>query len=163
MFRYWVYNGTKHIEGPKLITEYGLPLELRRLDAAFTWHGNGKTYFFKGKKYWRYNEKMKRIDEGYPKNISEGWGAVGARSPVDAVMTWSDHDTYFFNGLNFSKYDFNKWHKYQPEKIADFFFRCHERDVLDLEERDDTNGVFKTTMFAPLLAVLVVLTSFYNL
>ena len=164
VFRYWVFNGNKRVEGPKLIKEYGLPQEMKRLDAAFTWGGNGKTYFFKGDKYWRYNEQMKRIDPGYPKNISEGWGpVVGGHHPIDAVMTWSDGNTYFFNGLNFSKYEFHKWHIYEPKKISEFFFKCHERVQVAKDEQDDMgNGVLKTSVFAPLIALLAVVASLCN-
>jgi hypothetical protein len=127
VFRYWVFEGLKRIEGPKLMSEYGLPIELKRLDAAFTWGGDGNTYLFKGSKYWRYNEKTKRIDKGYPKNIRQGeWGAVPC--PVSAVMTWSDGNTYFFNGLDVSKYEFPKRYLHEPRKISDLFFKCNERD-----------------------------------
>lgn len=53
---------------PRLIsgTWHGLP---GNIDAAFTYK-NGKTYFFKGSKYWRYNGQ--RVDGDYPKDINEG-------------------------------------------------------------------------------------------
>lgn len=53
---------------PRLISRAwpGLPANI---DAAFTYK-NGKTYFFKGSKYWRYNGQ--NIDGDYPKEISEG-------------------------------------------------------------------------------------------
>ena len=172
MFRYWVYDGTQRVEGPKLITEYGLPAGMKRLDAAFTWGANGKTYFFKGKKYWRYNEKLNQTDPGYPKNITQGWGAVNY--PVSAIMSWNDGNTYFFNGLNFAKYEFRKWRLYKPKKTANFFFRCHEREedkdkkdenevqVALEEENDSRNGAFRTTVFAPVMAILALFASLQN-
>lgn len=53
---------------PRLISRAwpGLP---GNIDAAFTYK-NGKTYFFKGSKYWRYNGQ--KVDGQYPKEISEG-------------------------------------------------------------------------------------------
>lgn len=53
---------------PRLISRAwpGLP---GNIDAAFTYK-NGKTYFFKGSKYWRYNGQ--KMDGDYPKEISEG-------------------------------------------------------------------------------------------
>lgn len=53
---------------PRLIsrTWMGLP---GNIDAAFTYK-NGKTYFFKGSKYWRYQGTT--LDGEYPKEIKEG-------------------------------------------------------------------------------------------
>lgn len=53
---------------PQLISKtwFGLP---GHIDAAFTYR-NGKTYFFKGSKYWRF--RGKKMEDGYPKEISEG-------------------------------------------------------------------------------------------
>ena len=64
-------------EGPLYLTQYGgrdgLPSALENMDAAFIWEKNYKAYFFKGWEYWRYDEISKRVDPGYPKNISI-WG-----------------------------------------------------------------------------------------
>ncbi|KAI5694140.1 hypothetical protein M8J75_011375 [Diaphorina citri] len=46
---------------------------------------NGKTYFFKGSKYWRYTGKS--MDDGYPKDISEGF--TGIPDNIDAALVWS--------------------------------------------------------------------------
>lgn len=170
VFRYWIFEGTKYIDGPKLISDYGLPLEMKRLDAVFTWGGNGKTYFFKGYQYWRYNEKMNKIDPEYPKNISDGWGAV--RYPVDSVMTWKDGNSFFFKGMDFVKYKFSERYLYKPEKISKFFFKCEEdtnvvmagtnNEEEEEEEELVENGVTRTTMFAPLMVLLVMIASLCN-
>ncbi|XP_028398596.1 72 kDa type IV collagenase-like [Dendronephthya gigantea] len=153
--KYWVFEGTTLVEGPKYITEYGLPIELKRLDGAFTWGGNGKTYFFKGSKYWRYNEQMNRIDPGYPKNISDGWGAV--QYPIDSVMTWKDGETYFFKGANVAKHN---WHLYKPEEISKVFFKpCHQNFAEKNLPTEQENGVVKTSNFAPLIAFLAIIAS----
>ena len=64
-------------QGPRYLTQYGgrdgLPSALENMDAAFIWEKNYKAYFFKGWEYWRYDEISKRVDPGYPKNISI-WG-----------------------------------------------------------------------------------------
>ena len=128
---------------------------MKRLDAAFIWGETGKTYFFKGDKYWRYNEQMKRIDLGYPKNISDTWGpVVGGHHPIDAVMTWSDGNTYFFNGLNLFKYKFHKRYIHEPKKISEFFFKCHEHVYVPNKE-----NILKTSVFSPLIASLAVVAS----
>jgi hypothetical protein len=110
---------------------------------------------------------MKTIDPGYPKNIS-----ASVRYPVDAVMTWSDGNTYFFSGRNFSKYEFRKWHLYRFQS-SEFFFKCQECEDdekvevavketdVNAEEKDD-NGVLKTTVFAPLILLLASFSSLFN-
>ena len=47
--KYWKFDGMKPVSGyPRRIREgfKGLP---DKIDAAFVWSGNGKTYFIKGK------------------------------------------------------------------------------------------------------------------
>lgn len=116
---------------------------------------------------------MKKIDPGYPRNISDGWGAV--RYPVDSVMTWKDGNSYFFKGLDFFKYKFSERNLYKPEKISKFFFKCEE-DTSDIvagtdgedagtdgeEEAVLENGVTRTAMFAPLMVLLAMVASLSN-
>lgn len=134
-------------------SEYGLPDDLIRLDAVFVWGGNGKTYFFKGHQYWRYNEVAKTIDPGYPRNISVGWGAIP--SNIDAVMTWKDAKTYFFYGYTFHKYDYYRRNQYKPQSIAEYFFRC-----TDVEFARD--GVGKASVLTSLVTLLALLSSVAN-
>ncbi|XP_064614904.1 matrix metalloproteinase-14-like isoform X2 [Liolophura sinensis] len=54
----------------------GLPTTI---DAAFKWE-NGRTYFFSGQDYYRFNDKMFLVDSGYPRNNSHWWfGCSGVR------------------------------------------------------------------------------------
>lgn len=43
--RYWVVEDMTVVDGPRPISEWGFP---SRIDAAFVWGKNGKTYVFKG-------------------------------------------------------------------------------------------------------------------
>lgn len=71
----------------------GLP---GNIDAAFTYK-NGKTYFFKGKQYWRYNGK--KVDGDYPRDISEGF--AGIPDSLDAALVWSGNGKiYFYKGTH---------------------------------------------------------------
>lgn len=65
------------------ITELGLPPDIERVDAAFVWGYNHKTYFITGDMYWRYNEDRKKMDYGYPRDMSM-WEGVPV--PVDAAF-----------------------------------------------------------------------------
>lgn len=84
--KYWVFKDNIVEEGyPRPISDFGLPLE--GVDAAFVWLHNDKTYFFKDNRYWRYDDHLRRMDLGYPKD-SNLW--KGLPSQIDDAMRWSD-------------------------------------------------------------------------
>ena len=56
-----------HPESPQYLTTLGLPGDINRLDAAFVWGKNSKTYIFHNNMYWRYDEVQGKMDDGYPK------------------------------------------------------------------------------------------------
>ncbi|XP_067014615.2 matrix metalloproteinase-16 [Anabrus simplex] len=85
---------------PRFISDVwpGLPGDI---DAAFTYH-TGKTYFFKGKFYWKYLQGT--MDGKFPKRISDGF--IGIPDDIDAAFQWSGNNKiYFFKGDKFWKYD----------------------------------------------------------
>lgn len=74
------------------------------IDGVMTWQ-DGRTYFFKGNNYWRYNDAEGKCDTGYPKPIKEGWG--GMHGPIDAVFLGNvknSYGTYFFKGSSYCQY-----------------------------------------------------------
>ncbi|CAG0891397.1 unnamed protein product [Darwinula stevensoni] len=73
-----------HFHGPHNLSTLGLPLEVTKVDAAFTWIKNGKTYVFSQMKYWRYSEAMEVPDEGYPRDASS-WR--GVPFPINGVIS----------------------------------------------------------------------------
>uniref|UniRef100_A0A3Q2YM70 Matrix metallopeptidase 17 n=1 Tax=Hippocampus comes TaxID=109280 RepID=A0A3Q2YM70_HIPCM len=81
---------------PRPISDFGLPLE--SVDAAFVWLHNEKTYFFKDSRYWRYDDHLRRMDLGYPKD-STLW--KGLPPHLDDAMRWSDGSSYFFKGKEY--------------------------------------------------------------
>ncbi|KAG7252770.1 hypothetical protein CRUP_010291, partial [Coryphaenoides rupestris] len=68
------------------------------VDAAFVWLHNDKTYFFKDTRYWRYDDHLRRMDPGYPKDASL-W--KGLPPNLDDAMRWSDGSSYFFKGKEY--------------------------------------------------------------
>ncbi|KAH0619645.1 hypothetical protein JD844_000478 [Phrynosoma platyrhinos] len=51
---YWVYSASTLERGyPKRLTSLGLPPDVQRVNAAFNWSKNKKTYIFAGDKFWR--------------------------------------------------------------------------------------------------------------
>ncbi|XP_071945158.1 stromelysin-1-like [Antedon mediterranea] len=97
---YWEYNGVVPKPGfPKTLASIGLPQDI---DAAFVFPSNGKTYVFRGSRYWRYDEKKKSVDNGYPKNIRKHW--KGVPSSVDAAFPYQGF-TYFIRGQEYWKFN----------------------------------------------------------
>jgi N-acetylmuramoyl-L-alanine amidase/Hemopexin len=78
--------------GPAPISQFWtrLPAEFHSdIDAAVNW-GNGKAYFFKGKRYVRYNVATDHVDVG-PAQISEFWKHLPAEfhSKIGAAINWT--------------------------------------------------------------------------
>ena len=91
------------MSGPRHIRDYGLPDELSNMDAVFIWGGNGRTYFFKGEQYWRYDDRTDRIDLGYPRKINGPWKDLP--SNLDGAMQWRNGRSYFFKDNMYYRID----------------------------------------------------------
>ncbi|XP_062408999.1 vitronectin a [Sardina pilchardus] len=83
------------------------------IDAAFTRiNCQGKTYFFKGNKYWRFEDEV--LDEDYPRDISVGFEKVPdnlhAAFSAPAHGHHGKEKVYFFKGDQYFQYEF----KHQP-------------------------------------------------
>lgn len=119
--KYWKFDGMKPVSGyPRKIREgfKGLP---DKIDAAFVWSGNGKTYFIKGDRYWRWAKYG--IDFGYPKQLNV-WVNLPPR--VTAAFKWQNGRTYFFNGdtyYRFNDKNFRVDDDY-PRKVSYWWLGC---------------------------------------
>ncbi|KAI4884281.1 hypothetical protein NFI96_019987, partial [Prochilodus magdalenae] len=83
------------------------------IDAAFTRiNCQGKTYIFKGNKYWRFEDGV--LDEDYPRDISVGFEKipddVDAAFAIPAPGHHGREKVYFFKGDRYYQYEF----KHQP-------------------------------------------------
>ncbi|XP_051899382.1 matrix metalloproteinase-17-like [Pristis pectinata] len=95
--QYWVFTNTDVEPGyPRSIRDFELPVD--SVDAAFVWAHNGKTYFFRGDDFWRFDEQRKKMDVGYPKKVSL-WKGVPPH--LDDIMGFDNGTTYFFKGLTY--------------------------------------------------------------
>ncbi|XP_067883519.1 matrix metalloproteinase-25-like [Heterodontus francisci] len=95
--QYWVFSNTIVESGyPRSISDFGLPGP--NIDAAFVWPHNGKTYFFKGDEFWRFDDQKGQMDSGYPKKVSL-WKGIPA--DLDDIMGWNNGATYFFKGQGY--------------------------------------------------------------
>lgn len=69
--KYWVFKEVTAEPGyPHSLVELGNCLPHDGIDTVLRWEPVGKTYFFKGDQYWRYNEENQAADPGYPKPIT---------------------------------------------------------------------------------------------
>ncbi|XP_052442075.1 proteoglycan 4b isoform X42 [Carassius gibelio] len=71
---FWTLDKQRNPDPPQLITKvWGIPSPI---DSVYTrCNCEGKTYFFKGRNYWRFDNGM--MDPGFPKSISQGFGQIG--------------------------------------------------------------------------------------
>ncbi|KAK0144260.1 Matrix metalloproteinase-25 [Merluccius polli] len=102
--QYWVFRDTQAKDGyPRPLSDWGLRTRggalVEKVDAAFIWAHNGKTYLFSGGEFWRFDESSKSQQEvqqpeaGYPRDTSL-WRGVPAN--VDDIISWGKGDAYFF-------------------------------------------------------------------
>ena len=102
-FSFYVFDGKRKTEGPTKIQSYykGLPDSVQKIDAAFVWNRNTKTYLFTGSQYYRFDSESRKIDIGYPRNTQYAWKVP---AEFDSVFVWRNRVTYFFKGkLKLSK------------------------------------------------------------
>ena len=83
-------------------------------------HVNGSMFFFKGDKYWSYNEQINQVNPGYPRSLA-AWGGVPTN--VDAAFVWTDGYAYFFKDDIYFRYN-NATQRVQdgyPRNISSFW------------------------------------------
>ncbi|KAL0973131.1 hypothetical protein UPYG_G00199370 [Umbra pygmaea] len=81
------------------------------IDAAFTRiNCQGKTYIFKGNKYWRFDDGV--LEEDFPKNISVGFDEIpdhlDAAFAIAAPGHHGEEKAYFFKGDHYYQYNFHQ-------------------------------------------------------
>lgn len=82
---------------PRPLSEWGMKRKsgalVDRVDAAFIWAHNGKTYLFSQGEFWRFDESRKgqrgtlQPEPGYPRDNSL-WTGVPSR--MDDIISWGE-------------------------------------------------------------------------
>ncbi|XP_069496414.1 matrix metalloproteinase-20-like isoform X2 [Ambystoma mexicanum] len=101
--KFWTVKNLKVRRRPTGISKLGFPADVDHIDCAVHINGTGKTLFFEGENYWRYDESRHAMDENYPKNITHAF--PGIRGKIDAVFELSGF-LYFFIGPQSITFDF---------------------------------------------------------
>eukprot|EP00795_Rhopilema_esculentum_P002852 gene2852-1088_t len=124
--KYAVYmNDRDLITPPNDIQALGLPSAFGQVDAVASWTGNGRTYFFKGNQYWKYNDYYQKLETGYPRSIQRYWH--GVPDDVDTAFIAPNSYLYFIkDGLIYKMNYYGASVQYQyPKKLSescyDFF------------------------------------------
>ncbi|XP_030635882.1 matrix metalloproteinase-14a [Chanos chanos] len=102
--RYWVFSESSMEQGyPKSLKELGTGLPKDKLDAALLYTPTGMTYFFRGNKYYRFDEIKQSVEADYPKPISV-WKGV-PDNIRGAIMSDDGAHTYFYKANKYWKFN----------------------------------------------------------
>uniref|UniRef100_A0A3B4A0V6 Peptidase metallopeptidase domain-containing protein n=1 Tax=Periophthalmus magnuspinnatus TaxID=409849 RepID=A0A3B4A0V6_9GOBI len=88
---------------PKPLRNLGLPVHVRKVDAAVYLSFSSKTLFFVNNMYWSYNHRRDRMDHGYPKYIYREFDV----SKVDAAFEYRGR-LYLSSGAMQNEYDYKR-------------------------------------------------------
>ncbi|XP_036283578.1 stromelysin-1-like [Pipistrellus kuhlii] len=103
--QFWAIRGIEMQAGyPRSIHTLGFPATVKKIDAAIFDKQKKKTYFFVEDKYWRFDEKKRSMDPGFPRQTAKDFPGVGPK--VDAVFEAFGF-FYFFGGSTQWEFDPN--------------------------------------------------------
>ncbi|KAG5836801.1 hypothetical protein ANANG_G00232460 [Anguilla anguilla] len=103
--KYWVVQQLNTRGHYGSIYDFGFPKRVRKIDAAVHMEEYGKTYFFVGDVYYRYDENKSVMDPGFPKSIATNWPGIGGK--IDAAFELSGY-IHLFSGAKAYKYEVKK-------------------------------------------------------
>lgn len=99
--KYYVCRGNQDLLKVGRLKNLGLPPTLKKIDAAFVWGYNGRTYLFAETMYWRFDETIQHVELDYPRAM-DMWRGVPYN--IDSAFKHNG-TTYFFQGKVFWEFD----------------------------------------------------------
>ena len=85
--RYWLFNGNQIIKPAnsdgRPLTDFHIPEDVKKIDAAFVWGYNLRTYLVSGDMYWKMDEGNNIVEYDYPRDMGT-WKGVPV--PLDAAF-----------------------------------------------------------------------------
>lgn len=105
--RYWIYDGNNmaggHPKNGKPITDFGIPKDIKKIDAVFVWSFNKRIYLVSNDMYWKLKESDTYIEPDYPRDMSI-WKNVPI--PIDTAFNLYGESVSEdkFKGMNFGSY-----------------------------------------------------------
>ncbi|XP_028656002.1 matrix metalloproteinase-20-like [Erpetoichthys calabaricus] len=103
--KYWILEQATMKSYARSIYDFGFPTTVKQIDAAVYVKETGKTFFFTGDLYYRYDERLNKMDSGYPRSIQNDWPGIGSK--VDAAFELAGY-IHFFSGPKAYKYDYQQ-------------------------------------------------------
>ncbi|XP_032432682.1 collagenase 3-like [Xiphophorus hellerii] len=92
----WAFSGYDLVRDyPKSISSFGLPKDIKKVDAALNDPKTGKTLFFVDSNYYIYDETTKAMDSGFPKRVDKTFS--GMTRKVTAALQNRGY-TYLYSG-----------------------------------------------------------------
>ncbi|XP_053561558.1 collagenase 3-like [Bombina bombina] len=82
--KFWAINKYTMLTGnSRDISEFGFPINVKKIDAALHVIRTGKTYFVTGNLVWSYDEEQGRMDPSFPKRLESQFPGIG--DEIDAA------------------------------------------------------------------------------
>lgn len=135
--RYWVFNSNSIAQGTssegRPITDFNIPDDVKKIDAAFVWGYNQRTYLVSGDMYWKMDERNRFVEYDYPRDMGT-WRGVPV--PLDAAFQDSNHKTLFFQGLKYWEFYDLRMRVRPGSKLISQWFNCPAQENEELKLKD---------------------------
>ncbi|KAF7663050.1 hypothetical protein LDENG_00220010 [Lucifuga dentata] len=117
----WAFSGYDAVRGyPKKLTNFGLPRNIKKIDAALYDVNSGKTLFFVGNYYYSYDEARNAMDQGFPKRLDETFSGLSGK--VTAAFHYRGF-TYIYSGPYMFEYSLSSGRLHRVLRNS-YFLRC---------------------------------------
>ncbi|XP_068186502.1 collagenase 3-like [Antennarius striatus] len=120
--RVWAFNGYQRVHGyPKKLSIFGLPRNVKKIDAALYDVDSGKTLFFVDNYYYSYDEARRTMDQGFPKRVDRSFSGLSGK--VTAAFQYRGF-SYIYSGPYMFEYSLRTKWLYRVLRNR-YFLRCN--------------------------------------